>query len=192
MIKAIIFDCFGVLTSSAWKEFWSSLPTTTIQDRARELNRAYDGGLITEEEFFGQLHELTKRPISEIRKILFDKDPVKNTELINYIRTLRPQYKTAILSNIATTWIEDYLLSDEEKELFDDMIISFQVGLTKPDPNIFKLTVKRLRVKPSECVFIDDIDHYCAAARAVGMQAIVYEDFKQMKRELEQILHKKK
>src|SRR5665213_497026 len=124
MIKAIIFDCYGVLTKSTWQEFWSSLPTPNMREQARVLNRAYDGAVISEEDFSTKLQSLTKRSKSEIQKIFFDEDPSKNTELIDYIRTLKPKYKTAILSNIATSWVEDYLLTDDEKELFDAMVFS--------------------------------------------------------------------
>ncbi len=188
MIKAIIFDCFGVLSSSNWKEFWSSLPTQEQQDEARRLNRSYDANNISKEDFLQRLKAATGRSYKQIEATLFGGPERKNAQLLDYIKTLKPKYKIAILSNIATDWITDELLTATEQSLFDDILLSFQLGITKPDPRVFHIAAKRLGLKTSECVLIDDIDRYCQAARAEGMQAIVYENFTQMKSELESML----
>ncbi len=187
MIKAIIFDCFGVLTSSRWKEFWSSLPVSE-QQGARELNRQYDAGQITKEEFLSRIQNLTAHSPEEVEFVLFGHKELKNTQLIEYIRTLKNKYKLSILSNVATEWIKAELLNEQEQALFDDMVFSFEVGMTKPDARIFELAARRLKVSTNECVFIDDIDHYCQAARAVGMQAILYQNFAQMQADLKALL----
>jgi len=68
------------------------------------------------------------------------------------------------------------------------MVFSFEIGATKPKPQAYEAILTKLAVKPKDAVFIDDQPHYCESARAVGMQAIRYEDFEQMKAELEKIL----
>jgi putative hydrolase of the HAD superfamily len=186
MIKAIIFDCFGVLTKDLWHEFTMSLPADQAE-RARELNRAYDAALISKETFLQQVQEVTGRSSEAINQLL-DVEVHKNTELLNYIRKLKPTYKIGLLSNVGTSWIRDTFLTDSELTLFDDMIFSFEVGITKPDPRIFDLTAQRLDARAEECVLVDDIDRYCAAARGIGMQTIVYNNFAQMRTALEQLL----
>jgi epoxide hydrolase-like predicted phosphatase len=187
MIKAIIFDCFGVLTSSSWKEFWDSLGGKS--EEARELNRAYDGAEITKEEFFKKLKGLIGKTKQEIEDALFSTPEQKNTQLIQYIKGLNKQgYKLAILSNIATNWIRDELLTVSEQNLFDTMVFSFETGITKPDPKSFLLACEKLKIKPIQAILVDDVDRYCVAAEKVGMKSVLYQNFGQMRRDLEKIL----
>ena len=59
--------------------------------------------------------------------------------------------------------------------LFDDIISSAEVGMAKPEPEIFRLAAGRLGLDPAECVFVDDWDQNIEAAKAVGMTAIHYQ-----------------
>lgn len=188
MIKAIIFDCFGVLTKDWWREFCSTIPKGPALDRAHELNHQYDAGLISLKEFADQVAEATGREHKPIEDIFAHPEPEKNLVLLNYIRGLKPKYKIGMLSNVGTNWIRDYFLNGEESKLFDDFVLSFEVGVTKPNPKIFEIAAERLGVEPEEVVFTDDIDRYCVAAEAIGMKAIVYQDFNQFKAELEKLL----
>lgn len=173
-----------------WREFLDGLPAGTDTKKARELNRQYDSGLITLKSFLDQVEQTTgQRP--ELVEKLLDNETTKNGPLLSYIAELKQTYKIGMISNIATNWIKDKFLNQEEQGLFDDMVLSFEVGTTKPDPNIFKLACERLGVEPHETVFSDDIESYCDAARAVGMNTVHYQSFSQMKRELEAILNQK-
>ncbi len=107
---------------------------------------------------------------------------------MNYIKELKNDYKIGILSNVGTSWIEDTLLSVEDQSLFDTMIFSYRVNMTKPDPQIYQLAASRLEVRPSECVFVDDIVAYCEVADKIGMKSIVYDSFFDFKRKLVKIL----
>ena len=80
------------------------------------------------------------------------------------------------------------MFTQEDLELFDDFVLSYEVKMTKPDPGIFELAASRLEVEPTECLFIDDIERYCIGAKDVGMHAINYKNFGQMCSEMEQIL----
>ena len=186
MIKAIIFDCFGVLTAAKWKEFVSNLPEDQKRP-ARDLNHAYDAGLMTEKQFIDQVKELTGRDPGEVENLTVE-EIGKNKRLLDYIGVLKPNYKIGILSNVASNWVRDYFLNPEEQKLFDVMLFSYEAGTTKPDPQIYHLITEKLGVEPSECIFIDDTEPYCQAAKAVGMKAIIYENFEQMKEELEKLL----
>ncbi len=186
MIKAIIFDCFGVLTTAPWSEFVGALPESQ-RDPARELNRAVDAGFITRDKFFDQVHQLTGRTPQAVEEVI-NANEGKNTTLLNYIAHLKKHYKIGLLSNISSDWITKQLLSREEAELFDDIVLSFQIRMVKPDPRAYELTAGRLGEQINECVFIDDSPSNCEGARAVGMQAIHYQNFEQMKLELDTIL----
>lgn len=191
MVKAIIFDCFGVLTTDTWLAFLDSLPDSVDIEAARKLNRAHNMGLVTNEDFLIGLKKITGRDAQEVENRLAH-EVTKNTNLLEYIRELRGRgFRIGMISNIASNWIRKSFLTIEEQELFDEMIMSFEVGIAKPDPRMFMLACERLRVAPHEAVLVDDIDRYCDAAQAEGLKAIVYKDLKQAKQELETLLTNK-
>ena len=111
-----------------------------------------------------------------------------NWRLLGYIRELHPRYKVGLLSNawddlrqtLHTRWGID--------GLFDELIISAEVKLVKPDPRIFHLAVDRLGVQPGETVFIDDIAENIDAARKEGLIAIHYQGTQKALDELNQYL----
>ena len=188
MIRAIIFDCFGVLTQDNWKDFWTSLPNEKLQSDARELSRKHDNGLITLDEFTEQLVELTNKPVNDVSAIFRDTGPIKNVQLIEYIKKLKLEYKIGLVSNIGTSWIEDELLTPDEQALFDTSIYSYQVSMIKPNPEIYLLATSQLNVEPNECVFVDDVTEYCRAADRLGMKSIIYDTFFGFKNSLDEIL----
>ncbi|MBV9212674.1 MAG: HAD family phosphatase [Actinobacteria bacterium] len=60
------------------------------------------------------------------------------------------------------------------EELFDGVVISGEVGLHKPDPEIFRLGAERIGVPADRCVFVDDLRENCEGAESVGMTAILH------------------
>jgi epoxide hydrolase-like predicted phosphatase len=111
-----------------------------------------------------------------------------NWVLLDTIRKLHPRYKVGLLSN---AW-DDLRQTMHERwnidGLFDELIISAEVKLVKPDPRIFKLTVERLGVQPAQAVFIDDIVENVVAARREGLFAIQYKDTQMTLNELNRFL----
>lgn len=186
MVKAVIFDCFGVLTTDSWREFVAALPAAQRQ-RASDLNRAYGAAFIDKTEFLKSIKDLTGKKPTDIDKLL-DEEAYKNTELLEYIAALKPNYKISLLSNVASSWVRDKFLTPEERALFDDFLFSYEVRMAKPDPRIFRLAAERLGVLPAECVLVDDVESYCAVARELGMSIVLYKNFPQTKAELNKLL----
>lgn len=89
--------------------------------------------------------------------------------------------KTALLSN---SWGNTYPV-DTWDGMFDDLVISGEVGLRKPEPEIYLLAADRIGLKPAECVFVDDLELNVEAARTLGMTAIHHTAYDETKRELE-------
>jgi putative hydrolase of the HAD superfamily len=90
------------------------------------------------------------------------------------IRSLRPRYRTAILSNADRT-LRDRL----ERELglaalFDAIVCSAEVGVAKPDPGVYRLAADRLGLPAAACLFVDDYEPNVRAAEATGMRGLVY------------------
>ena len=90
------------------------------------------------------------------------------------LTALRPRYRCALLSNADRSLrgrLEGELALDR---LFDDIVVSAEVGMAKPVPAIFRLAAERLGLPPEACVFVDDWDQNVAAARALGMAAVLH------------------
>lgn len=89
--------------------------------------------------------------------------------------------RTALLSN---SWGNTYP-RDAWSGMFDEIVISGEVGLRKPEPEIFHLAADRLGLRPEECVFIDDLELNIHGARALGMTVIHHSSYADTRRRLE-------
>jgi epoxide hydrolase-like predicted phosphatase len=76
----------------------------------------------------------------------------------------------------------------EIEATYEVIVDSAFVGMRKPDPAIYSLTLERLGLAPSACVFVDDIDVNCDAAREVGLHAVHFRDTEQAVAEIEALL----
>ncbi|WP_439381917.1 HAD family hydrolase [Amycolatopsis lexingtonensis] len=113
---------------------------------------------------------------------------VGNNELIEYVRQLRPRYRTGILSNSFVGAREREQEKYRFEDLVDEIVYSHEVGMSKPDPRIYELTCTRLGVGPEEMVFLDDVEPNIASAREAGIHAVHYQDNAQAITEIEAAL----
>jgi len=111
-----------------------------------------------------------------------------NWELLDCIRKLRPGYKVGLLSNAWDNLRQTLRERWNIDGLFDELIISAEVKMVKPDPRIFHLAVERLGVLPAEAIFIDDIGENVEVARREGLLAIQYLDTQKTLDELNRCL----
>lgn len=184
-VKAIIFDCFGVLVEDSLQTFYkiylSDKPE--IIEQIQALDHQSTEGKITYEQLLDNIAVLTYIDRAEIKHFLDQNPP--NLSLFKYIaKELKPHYKLGFLSNAADDWLNE-LFTPDQLALFDDFVLSYQHNMRKPDTAIFKLAANRLGVLPSECILVDDVEVYCQGAREVGMSAIRYTSLNQIKSELE-------
>ncbi len=93
--------------------------------------------------------------------------------------------RTGLVSN---SWSTTHYDRDLLGELFDVVVISAEVGLHKPQPEIYLLAAERLGEPPERCVFVDDLRENCAGAEAVGMAAVLHRDPETTAPRLEQLL----
>ena len=188
MVKAIIFDCFGVLATDIWLAFVDSLPEGTDLVQASALNKAYDKGIISDAQFIEGIHELTGQD-PPLLKNLQSGQLTKNEALFDLIRKLKPDFAMGILSNISSDWITSEFLTAEEQTLFKAYVLSYEIGIIKPDPRIYILACERLRVAPHEALMVDDRELYVNGAREAGMNGILYEDLHSFKQQLNELLN---
>jgi putative hydrolase of the HAD superfamily len=93
---------------------------------------------------------------------------------IRLIERLRPPYRTAVLSNADSTLMHRLSQVHRIHHLFDDIVCSADVGMAKPEPEIYALAARRLGFPPAECVFIDDLERNVDAAREAGMHGVCF------------------
>lgn len=188
MIKAIIFDCFGVLTTDGWLAFRHKyLQEGSAADKeASELNRQTDAGLISHDEFVERIANLAG--VTREQAMMVVDGHVHNEQLFEYIRNeLKPHYKIGLLSNVSANYMDE-LFEPWQIALLDAMTFSFELGVLKPDPRMYENIAMKLGVLPEECIFLDDREGFTDGARRVGMQAVWFQSNDQAKRELEALL----
>ena len=109
-------------------------------------------------------------------------------ELVETIRALHARYKTGLLSNALADLRQ--LINERWKiaDAFDELLISAELGLMKPDERIYRLALERLGVEPQQAVFIDDFTRNIEAARKLNLNTIHFRNPAQAKAELEALL----
>jgi putative hydrolase of the HAD superfamily len=95
-------------------------------------------------------------------------------DMMAFAAGLRPRLAVAIISNSADGARREEIARYAFDTIFDPIIYSHEVGLAKPDPAIFELACARLNLAPAQTIFVDDVPGHVAAARALGMHAIVH------------------
>lgn len=189
MIRAIIFDCFGVLYLNAVEHFYEH--HVPEYDRLRlqllELNRASDIGLLDQATFNQEVATLTGLELSFVAARIQGIHE-RNDKLLAYAQRLRPAYKVGLLSNIGAGAIDGFFNAAERQSLFDDVVLSSDVGVVKPSPEIYELMAVKLGVLPEECVMIDDVEVNISGAKRAGMQGIIYTSYEQTVRALSEVV----
>lgn len=187
MIKAIIFDCYGVLTSDGWFAFVADhfKQDSELSQQAHDLNKQSNAGLISYEQFTQQLADLAHVSNELVVNALGNNVP--NLPLFTYIQTLKQTYKLGILSNASADWLEQ-LFSPDQLSLFEATVLSYEVGHIKPHPTVYHAICDKLGVQPNQAVFIDDIERYATGAKDIGMQSIWYKNLDQLQQDLNSLL----
>ncbi len=187
MIKAIIFDCFGVLASDGWIPFrvehFGDKPG--LLEVAMSLNKQVDVGLADYDDFIKKVAELAGVSAKATKKAI--ESNVPDEQLFAYIPTLKRRYKIGMLSNAGDNWLDE-IFKPAHVALFDAVALSYETGVIKPNERAYEIIVDRLGVEPNECVFIDDQPRFVTGAQDVGMQAILYTNFAQCRSDLEKLL----
>ena len=197
-IEAVVFDIGGVLEitpSLGVAEMWESrlgLEPGEINKRTQDIWEAGSIGTISEFDGHQALRErlgLDARQLEEFMGMIWREYlGTANTELIAYVRRLRPRYRTGIVSNRFVGAREREQAAYGFENLVDEIVYSHECGMSKPDPGIYALACERLRTEPTRMVFLDDYGPCVARAREAGIHAVLYRDNAQAIRDIERLL----
>jgi putative hydrolase of the HAD superfamily len=196
-MRALVVDFGGVLTTNIWRAFGQfceavGLPEDSVLELFRSdpealaLLRKLETGELEPEEFeprFGALLGV-KETDGLIDRLFAGLEPEET--MIEALRKAREGgIRTGLISNSWGLGIYD---RGAPTDLFDASVISGEVGLHKPQPEIYELACERLGVKPAEAVFVDDLRENCEGAEAVGMTALLHRKPDETVARLEELL----
>jgi putative hydrolase of the HAD superfamily len=204
MRRALISDFGGVLTSPLQDGFlaYQEESGVSLEDLGRAMARAseehgehplfvLERGEISAREFRARIepHLEDGFDLTRLSTLYFERMR-PNRAMIEFVRELRGRgLRTALLTNNVREWEPLWRAKlPEIDELFEVVVDSAFVGLRKPDPAIYELTLARLGLAGDECVFVDDLEVNCEAARGLGMTAVRFERAEQAIPELRSAL----
>ena len=198
-VKAVISDFGGVLTTPLMHSFAAFQDRTGIAPaslgQAMQAIAERDGahplfeletGRLTEEQFLARLGAaleplLGHRPeLHGFREIYFDA-LAPNQPMIELLAAIRARgYRMALLTNNVREWEPLWRSMLPVDEIFELVVDSGFVGIRKPDPPIYELTIARLSgVTAEQCLFVDDLAVNVETARAIGMIGVHFRDNRQ-------------
>lgn len=183
-IRAVIFDVGGVLVRTT-----DPAPRRALEQRLgleagqaeylvfnSPMGRNAQMGALASGELWGWVQSqlgLDHAGLADFQRDFFAGDTLDGA-LLDYVRSLRPRYQTAIISNAMDNLLETVTTHYPMADAFDVIVWSAAMKTMKPDAAIFAQTLARLGRAPDEAVFVDDFPANVTGARAAGLQAVHY------------------
>lgn len=196
-IKAVIVDMGGVLLRTETQEPRRRL-AERLGVRVEELYRiVFDSqesrqlqlGEVSYEHAWDAVAErfgLDRQGLADVQRQMFEADRL-DVQLVSYLRQLRGRVKTALLSN-AGTGLRQTLKQERIEDAFDEVVISAEVGVMKPDSEIYRIALDRLGIEPQEAVFVDDSPANVEAATRLGMVGVQFTTSEALMHRLDELL----
>ena len=194
--QALLVDWGGVLTTNLFASFQAHCLRAQIDpnkllgvfrrdEQARELLVALETGALAEESFEAQLAALLEvEPDGLIDGLFAGVEP--DPAMVAAVREARAGgVRTALVSN---SWGVHRYPQDMFDELFDGVVISGEVGMRKPAPEIYELGAERIGLEPGACVFVDDLPFNLTPAADLGMATVHHQTAGETIGELERLL----
>jgi epoxide hydrolase-like predicted phosphatase len=197
-LRAIFFDLGGVILRTEYqapRERLAERLNMTYEDINKivfesETARKASLGEISVDEHWLAVTRKLRLPDSEAESIRteFFAGDVIDRDLLNFIRSLRPRYQTGVISN---AWgdMREYIVKHQFDDAFDTLIISAEIGMMKPQREVYQLALKQAQVQANEAAFVDDTPKNVEASNALGMHGIIFRDPTQVKENLKTLLN---
>lgn len=185
-IRTFLFDLGNVLLHFSHDRMWRQLadlcdfavPETQSLIERHDLANEFERGRLSEADFHDRLQEMTNSRFERaaFRTALADIFEL-NTPMPDLLDRLRAEgYRLILLSNTNEThlaWVRERFTVLEH---FDDLVLSFRVGVMKPEPEIYEAALRVIDCSPEECFYTDDIMANIHAGRGFGLQAELFTD----------------
>jgi putative hydrolase of the HAD superfamily len=208
VIRAVISDFGGVLTNPLFESFkrftdqrgisfealGNAMARITERDGENPLF-VLERGELTEQMFLARLGDALADEVGEpvemgsFAQHYFD-GLHPNAPMIEWLRHVKADrgLRLALLTNNVREWEPRWRAMVPIDELFETVVDSAFVGMRKPDPRIYALTLERLGLRAQACLFVDDLEHNCVAAAGLGMHTVWFRNAQQAIAELDAAL----
>ena len=197
MIRTIIFDIGNVLTQFGWREFIHSFGNEKeVEERIGKATvdnpfwREFDRGALSDEEMLEGFIKNDPGVEEQLREIFVNLHGIvtRADYAIPWIKELKGQgYQVLVLSNFSAKVERENQDALDFLEYVDGGILSYKVGLIKPDEAVYRRLIELYRLVPDECVFLDDVAENVDAAEAIGIHGIHFINENQAREELKKL-----
>ena len=176
MKSVVLFDFFGVIGHEL-SPFWfrRHFDENVADATKHRLVDPGDRGAISEVEMFRNISLETGVAPEQIRREWMDMVTI-NEEMVRFIKSVKESYPVYLLSNAMSSFLREILEKYDLYGLFDDIYISAELKLAKPDPEFFEECLSRIGAKAEEAVMIDDNAKNLDGARSVGIDTILFKE----------------
>jgi len=187
MIKAVLFDCFGVIFSPAFP-LWVEKNARREEERDKLLALAgrFDSGDLRLGEFQSEVGKLVGRTSDEVGREIAAESHI-DQDVVGLIKRLKQRYRIGILSNIGADVLTNLIERNGLAEFFDVVIASSTLRLVKPNPNLFDYALQQLGFSCHEVVFVDDTDRNVEEAKRHGIESILFHSATQVESDLQKL-----
>jgi len=191
-VKLIVFDMGHVFVDFEWEEVCKGFYTRSghTRDEFKKVlayvgGLGYERGTITTENFLSELNSklgitLTLEEFTTLWNATFR----ENAEMAKLLQELSLKYPLYLLSNTNEIHYKHLQDSFNVARHFKELILSYQVGMAKPDRGIYEIVLKRSGLAAEHCLFVDDLPHNVQAAQSVGMHAIQFKGIDDLRQQL--------
>lgn len=191
-VKLLVFDMGHVFVRFDWSSVCQGFCDRAgcSRETFREVlahvgSLGYETGKVNTEVFLREMNaqlgaNLTVGEFTTLWNATFEEDP----EMASLLQALGKSFPVFLLSNTNENHYAFLQGRFNVARHFKELILSYQVGLAKPDQRIYRLVIERSGFAAAECVFVDDLEVNVQAARAVGMRAIQFVGIDDLKRRL--------
>ena len=193
MIKAIVFDYGGVVGTEVMPFIYermarkAKLPIEEVKTEYYKFKQAIQKGEMSMSMFYlrlGKNLNIDPNELEEIWITTINEKVGTNKDVVEIVRLLKNGgYKIALCTNNMMPFVELHNKRGDFN-IFPIKIISCEIGMRKPDKEIYEYALKQLNVKAEECIFIDNKFENMEAAKNVGMNGILFKDARQLREEL--------
>ena len=195
-IKTLFFDLGNVLIDFDHSIMWQQLSKIckTNDENLKDiiynndLWKKYEKGLIETEDFICQIESFLKCPISHDKFISAASEIFSpNPEMKKILEKLKNEnYELFLISNTCDIHFNYIKKTFDVTNYFNKILLSYELHLAKPEPEIFKHALSLTKSTPEQCLFIDDLSIHTDAANSLGISSHVFKDAKQLRKTLQE------
>lgn len=183
--KAIIFDFYGVLRLDPYNK-WLSDHNYKREGNWREISDRYDRGMISSVDYLNELSSESGIAAADIKDAFVNTNAFDD-EVVALLSVLKSKYKVGLLSNAGGPGLRRILQEKGIEGIFDEIIISGEVGYIKPEREIFEIALQKLDVQAGEAIFIDDNPQNIDGADQLGIHTILFTSARQLTDDLTEL-----